>query len=579
METICFASGSGGGAMRRVFTRRAILVWVVLLAGGSVTNARQTGSVVFTDITEESGIRFTHVNGASAEKYLPETMGSGGLFFDYDNDGWIDILLVDGGSLADGDVAASASHRLYRNDRDGSFTDVTEASGIRTSGYGMGGCAADYDNDGWTDLYLTRLEANVLYRNAEGHFVDVTRNAGVAADSWSSSCAFADIENDGDVDLYVTSYVDFALDNHKYCGNAQNVRFYCHPNVYNGLPDFLFRNNGDGTFTDTGREAGTYTEAGKGLGVVFSDYDGDGWTDIYVANDSVPNFMFHNEGNGVFEESALWAGVAVGRDGQPLAGMGADIADVTGDGLPDIVVTNLDMETHSLYRNLGNGFFEDASYESGIGEATLPYVGFGAVLFDYDNDRDLDLVIGNGNVLDNAEQLRSTSSHAQRNLLLRNDGSGRFEEIGRAAGSGFAGVKVSRTLATGDLDNDGDLDLLVTNNGQSADLLRNDGGNLRNSLQIRLVGSTSNRNGIGARLLLRTGDHTLTREVKAGSSYLGQNDVRVHFGLGEAPLAERIEIHWPGGMIDVLEGIQANQILTVLEGGGITSAVPLRRAR
>jgi len=541
--------------------------------------AQQTAPVVFSDATRQAGINFKHENGASREKYLPETMSAGALVFDYDNDGWADIFLVNGGSYVDRAAATAARHRLYRNNRDGKFTDATASSGIVVSGFGMGACSADFDNDGRPDLYVTAVESNKLYRNnGNGTFADITAKAGAGGNGlWSSSCAFADIDSDGDVDLYVTSYVDFSIKNNKYCSAMQNIRTYCHPNVYKPVPHILYRNNGDGTFTDITKEAGVYRTDGNGLGVVFGDYDDDGFADIYVANDSVPNFLFHNKRNGTFEEVGFRAGVSVGGEGRPLAGMGTDMADMDGDGLLDIIVTNLDRETHSLYRNLGKGLFSNVTFESGVGQATLPFVGFGAAFLDYDNDSDLDLAIANGDIIDNVSRFRDNTTHEQRNLLLQNDGKGRFRDVGPTSGPGFALKKVSRTLAAGDLDNDGDLDIVIGNNGQTADLLRNDGGNRNNSLLIHAIGTKSNRDGIGARLKLIFDGKTLTRHIKAGSSYQGQNDLRVHFGLEKAAQADRLEILWPSGLIDKVEGIKANQIIAVTEGRGITRQEPFQR--
>ena len=532
------------------------------------------------NVSREAGIDFRHVNGASSDKYLPETMGSGGLIFDYDGDGWPDVFLVNGGSFADPRLGASAQHRLYRNDQDGTFTDTTGQAGLRVSGYGMGACAADFDNDGWADLYVTSVGTNTLYRNlGNGSFADITEHARVGYESWSTSCAFGDIDNDGDVDLFVTNYADFAADNNRYCGDNEGLRYYCHPNVFNALPDVLYRNNGDGTFSDRSAESGVSAARGYGLGVVFGDYDDDGWVDIYVANDSTFNFLFHNKRTGVFEELALLAGVAVGSDGRPQAGMGADWGDIDGDGLPDLFVTNLDRETHSLYRNLATELFADVTFESGVGVATLPYVGFGAVFIDYDNDADLDLAVANGGIFDNPERFRDTTTYEQSNLLLQNDNAGTFEDVSALSGPGFALEKVSRALAAGDLDNDGDLDLLVTNNGSAPDLLRNDRNHSNNALLIRVVGSQSNRDGIGARLKLFIGDDVLLREVRAGSSYLAQSDLRVHYGLGTSLLADRLEISWPSGTFDVLENLTANQIITVVEGEGVVESVPFGNRR
>jgi hypothetical protein len=498
-------------------------------------------------------------------------MGSGGLFFDYNNDGWPDLFLVNGGSFVDKQVAAGARHRLYRNDGNGKFTDVTESSGIGVSGFGMGACAADYDNDGWPDLYITAVGGNKLYHNTgKNSFTDVTDSAGVGAGLWSASCAFGDIDNDGNVDLYVTRYVDFTVKNNKVCTMLEQPA-YCHPNVYNALPDILYRNNGDGTFTDISRASGIGVAPGNGLGVVFGDYNDDGWVDIYVANDSTPNFLFHNKGAGVFEEVGFRAGVALGAGGKPLAGMGTDMGDIDGDGLLDIFVTNLSQQAHNLYRNLGKGLFDDITFQSGVGRLTLPFVGFGAAFLDYDNDMDLDLAIANGDVIDNVGLLRDQATYEQLNLLLRNDGSARFTDARAESGPGFALKKPSRALAVADIDNDGDLDILITNVGQSADLLRNDGGNRLNSLLVRLIGRKSTREGIGARLKLTVGGKTLRRDVKAGSSYLAQNDLRVHFGMGKSSQADRLEILWPSGVVDVVLAVNANQIITVEEGIGAVS--------
>ena len=558
-----------------------IVTFALVALGGAywasfASGFQDAAAVRFTNIAAEAGISFQHENGATPEKYLPETMGGGGLIFDYDNDTWPDILLINGGSFADEDVQRGARHRLYRNNSDGTFTDRTDDAGLGISGFGMGACSADYDNDGWVDLYITSVDANRLYRNTgEGSFIDRTSESGVGFDEWSASCAFGDVDRDGDVDLYVTNYVDFRFDNNKYCGDEiTNERVYCHPNVYNGLSDVLYRNNGDGTFNDVSREAGVYTTQGKGLGVVFGDYDDDGWVDIYVANDSVRNFLFHNTGDGTFEEVGLLAGVALGEEGKPLAGMGTDLGDIDNDGLLEVIVTNLSRQTHNLYRNLGNGFYIDATFPSGVGTATLPFVGFGTAFFDYDNDTDLDLAIANGDVIDNIELFRDDTTYPQRNLLLANDGTGRFEDVGLRSGPGFDLEKVGRALAVGDLDNDGDLDLLIVNSGQTADLLRNDGGNQNNSILVRLVGEESNRDGIGARLRLEVDGKTLSRDLKAGSSYLAQNDLRVHFGLGQSESANRLEVAWPSGTVDAVENLGANQVITVSEGRGAISRDP-----
>ena len=565
------------------YPRTGLLALIAgLLVGIVETSAFQEDTPVqFSNIAEKAGIHFKHENGASPEKYLPETMAGGAVIFDYDEDGWPDLFFVNGGSFVDKKVAAAARHRLYRNTGDGKFIDVTESSGIGISGFGMGACAADYDNDGWPDLYVTAVGGNKLYHNTgKNSFTDVTDVAGVGAGLWSASCTFGDIDNDGYVDLYVTRYVDFTVDNNKVC-DMVGQRAYCHPHVYNPLRDILYHNNGDGTFTDISRESGISKVTGNGLGVVFGDYDDDGWVDIYVANDSTPNFLFHNKGHGVFEEVGVRAGVAMSASGKPLAGMGTDMGDIDGDGLLDIFVTNLAQQTHNLYRNLGKGLFDDITFQSNVGKLTLPFVGFGAAFLDYDNDTDLDLAIANGDVIDNVGLLHDQATYEQLNLLLRNDGSGKFTNVGPESGPGFALKKPSRALAVGDIDNDGDLDILITNVGQSPDLLRNDGGNRSNSLFVRTLGNKSTREGIGARLKLTVGGRTLRRDVKAGSSYLAQNDLRVHFGMGKSPRADRLEVLWPSGVVDVVVDINANQIITVQEGAGVVNQqkVPILRAQ
>ena len=533
--------------------------------------ASQVGEV-FANVTQESGISFRHTNGATAEKYMPETMGSGALFFDYNNDDQLDIFLVNGGSLVDSTLASRASHALYRNNGDGTFQDITPKAGIGKDGYGMGACAADYDNDGWVDLYLTQFGSNFLYRNnGDGTFSDSSDSAGVASPLWSSSCAFADIDNDGYLDLYVVNYVDFALDNHKYCGShIQGLRSYCHPNVYKGLPDVLYRNNGNGTFTDITNAAAVYSSDGKGLGVAFGDYNNDGWVDIYVANDSVANFLYKNQGDGTFTEVALWTGTAVDGNGPPEASMGIDWGDVNNDGLLDLFVTNLNTETHTLYSNALDGFFTDVTWQAGLGGPTFPFVGFGTAFLDDDNDGDLDVIIAQGHILDNVNQSRDNISYPQRNLLFHNDGSGIFKEVSMNPDANFSKKKVSRGLAVGDIDNDGDLDVLINNCNQTADLYRNEQRNENHWLIIKTYGTKSNRDGIGAQLRLTAGGTTQVREVRAGSSYQSQNDLRVHFGLGKTLRIDRLELRWPSGRVEAFTNLKVDQILKIREGEGLT---------
>jgi hypothetical protein len=539
----------------------------------------------FRDIAVSAGLDFTHVSGASDQKFLPEILGSGGLFFDFDDDGWLDIFLVDGGSFADPTVARRARHRLFRNRGNGTFEDVTAASGIRHREYGMGACAGDYDNDGLIDLYITNVGPNVLYRNTgRGRFSEVPNAGGADSALWSTSCAFLDIDRDGDLDLFVTNYVDTTGRKNEFCGNAgpPPIRDYCHPLIYPPARSILYRNTGPSTslgagktFEDISTGSGVAAFRGNGLGVAVTDFDDDGWPDVFVANDATPNFLFHNTGGGTFTEMASLAGVAVAADGKARAGMGTAFADFSGNGRPGLIVTNHETEMHSLFLNVDGRLFSDVTVRSGVGPATRAYVGFGVVFFDYDNDTRLDVAIANGNVMASAPSVRAGAKYAQRNLLLRNTGE-RFQDMTEQAGAGFSPEMVSRALAAGDIDNDGDLDLLITNNNGRPDLLLNEGGRA-NAIMVRTTATKSNRSGLGTRLTLVADGHRQVRDVQSGSSYLAQNDLRAHFGLGQSNRAERLEIRWPSGATEVVESLPANHVITVREGKGVVSRVPFRR--
>jgi len=554
-------------------------------------------SPTFRDISIAAGLDFTHTSGASDQKFLPEILGSGGQFLDFDADGWLDIFLVDGGSFADPAVARRARHRLFRNRGNGTFADVTDASGIRHRDYGMGTCAGDYDNDGRIDLYITGVGGNALYRNIGGGRFTEEPNAGGAGSTpqkpglWSTSCAFLDIDRDGDLDLFVTNYVDGWRRN-EFCGTTgpPPIRDYCHPLIYKPSPSILYRNTGPpaslpsttlrarraGTiFEDISTPGGVGAVRGNGLGVAVSDIDADGWPDVFVANDATPNALFHNPGGGAFTEIATLAGVAVAADGNARAGMGTAVADFSGSGRPGLIVTNHETEMHSLFLNAGGRLFTDETIRSGIGSATRPYVGFGVAFLDYDNDTRLDVAIANGHVMASAPRVRAGAKYGQRNLLLRNTG-GRFQDMTDHAGTGFSPELVSRALAAGDIDNDGDLDLLITNNNERSNLLLNEGGR-GNAILVRAEGTKSNRSGIGTRLTLTAAGQRQVREVQSGSSYLSQNDLRAHFGLNQSDRAERLEIRWPGGATEVLENLPANHVITVREGKGVVSQVPFRR--
>jgi hypothetical protein len=555
--------------------------WLVLaIAGGAITLSQRAPAAQgpgFRDVAAARGLDFVHLNGASDDRFFPEVMGSGGLFFDVDDDGWLDVFLVDGGSFADPAVARRARHRLYHNRGNGTFEDVTAASGLRHGAYGMGACAGDANNDGLIDLYVTGVGSNEFFRNAGGgRFTEVPKAAGAEGAGWSTSCAFVDVDRDGFLDLFVTRYVDAPPDKNRFCGvtGPPPIRDYCHPLIYPPMTSVLYRNTGRGTFEDISVPSGIGAHRGNGLGVAVADVDDDGWPDVFVANDTMPNFLFHNEHNGTFTEIAGLAGVAVSTDGKAKAGMGVAFGDFAGSGRLGLVVTNHETEMHSLFAGLGGGLFSDVTLRRGIGPVTRPFVGFGVAFVDYDNDTHLDIAVANGHVMANAAQLRAGAKYAQRNLLLRNTGE-RFVDMREAAGPGFAPEMVSRGLVAGDIDNDGDVDLLITNNGAAANLLLNEGGT-GNAMLVRAI-DAKNRGAIGARLTLTVGQQRQLRDVQSGSSYLGQNDLRAHFGLGQAARADRLEITWPSGATETVENLAANQIVTVREGKGVVSRTPFVR--
>ena len=528
--------------------------------------------VRFVDRTDRAGIEFRHENSATDEKYLVETMGAGGGFFDYDGDGDLDIYLVNGATHpGSAHTGAPPTNALYRNDGEGRFTDTTALAGVGDTSFGMGMAAADYDNDGDLDLYVTNFGDNVFYRNnGDGTFTDITEHAGVATGGWSTSAAFGDADGDGLLDLLVCRYVDFRLDNHKFCGNlAENIPAYCHPDVYNAEPSVLYRNQGDRTFADVTAEAGVTTPGeGKSLGVVWGDYDNDGDQDIYVANDSMRNFLFQNDGTGKFRDVTLLAGVGYSEDGQAQAGMGTDLGDYDGDGWLDIIVTNLDFEYNALYRGDASGFFADVSYDSGLAEPSLNYVGFGAFFFDYDNDGWLDVFVATGHIIDNIAAFGSVSTYEEPNFLFHNNGDATFDDVSKTSGEFFQMEDVARGAAAGDVDGDGDEDVLVTRCGQTAVLLENVGGSENGWLALQLVGTESNRDGIGTRVSVHFGDRIAMKEVKAGSSYLSQSSLELTFGLGDHEVADRVEIRWPSGTIETLEAVPAGSRLTLVEGHG-----------
>jgi len=533
--------------------------------------------IQFQDVSRESGVVFTHVNGGSGEKYYVETMGSGACWLDFDGDGDLDLYVVNSTELPGFEAAARPTHHLYRNDGKGRFSDVTQRAGLAASTYGMGCAAGDVDNDRDVDLYLTNFGPNVLYRNqGDGTFVDVTAAAGVGDPRWSASAAFADIDNDGDLDLYVANYVDFTLENNRFCGERKpGYRTYCHPDEYNGVPDSLYRNRGDGTYEDVSTKAGVADPAGKGLGVVFTDINDDGWQDIYVANDKTINFLYLNNRDGTFKDISMASGTGFSESGLAQAGMGTDAGDVNGDGRIDLIVTNLDYETNELYLGNGDLTFTDATFPAGLGGHCFLEVGFGTDMLDYDNDGDKDLLVVNGHIIDNIALFRDEVTYEQRRCMLENDGTGKFKEAAPRLGADFIRPGVGRGLAVADYDDDGDQDFYVVNCNRAGELLRNLGGNDPKRggghwILIALEGTRSNSHGVGARVRIMTKDAAGKErwqmdEARAGSSYLSQNDPRLHFGLGSATRIARIEIRWPSGTVQTLTDVAADQILKVKE--------------
>ncbi len=516
--------------------------------------------VVFTDVAAAAGLKFTHERGATPEHQLPETMGSGLAWLDYDNDGWMDLYVVQSGLFPPRGEPGS-NDRLYRNRGNGTFEDVTEKAGIHGRAYGMGAIAADYDNDGSTDVFVTNFGRNILYRNrGDGTFEDVTAKAGVAGSGWSTSAAFADFDGDGRLDLFVVRYVDYSVEKNYFCGDARTgKRQYCNPRVYPPVSNLLYRNNGDGTFTDVTESSGIGQARGKGLGVVVADLDDDGKPDIYVANDTTMNFLFHNLGGMKFEDVSLISGAGLNRSGQPSGGMGVNAGDLDGDGRLDLVVANFEAEWNGFYRNVGSGVFEDASGPSGFGIPAFNYSGFGLNLFDAANAGRLDAFIANGHVSE-APTMQGVT-YAERPFLLWNDGKGKFAE--RACGEPFRKEMVGRGSAVADYDNDGDIDIAVSNSGQPLQLLRNDGKH-GNWIGFVLRGKKSNRQGIGARLTLETDAGKQVRESKAGDSYLSSSDPRIHFGLG-ASTPKRLEIRWPSGIVQEVRDLKPGRYQAIEE--------------
>jgi enediyne biosynthesis protein E4 len=540
---------------------------------------RAAGGPQFTDVTAAAGIHFRHNSGAAGKKYLPETLGAGAAFLDFDNDGWQDILFVNSRNWP-GRKGVPSTPALYHNNRNGTFTDVTQQAGLAIEMYGLGVSAADYDNDGWTDVYLTGLGPNRLLRNLRnGKFEDVTARAGVGDPGFSTSAAWFDYDRDGKLDLFVANYVQWSPESDLYCTLDGKSKSYCTPESYKGQSPTLYRNKGDGTFEDVTRKAGLYDPTTKSLGVALIDYNNDGNLDLFVANDTQPNRLYQNTGKGTFTDVGMTAGVAFNEAGVARAGMGADAADYDGSGRQSLVIGNFSNEMMALYSNEGTGLFIDEAPTSTIGKASLLTLTFGCFFFDFDMDGLLDIFAANGHVADDISTVQPRVTYAEPAHLFRNLGNKKFEEVTATAGAALRQPVVARGAAYADYDNDGDLDLLVTTNNGPARLLRNDGGNRNHSIRIRAVGTTSNRDAIGARIrVLTDSGASIASMVKTGSSYCSQSELPVTVGLGARTTIKAVEVTWPTGRKETVTGVRADEAITIEEGKGVVAHLPLRRS-
>jgi enediyne biosynthesis protein E4 len=544
----------------------------VAQAQSSYATAASGAADIFVDVTQKLGVTFQYKASHTSKKYLPETMGAGVALFDYDNDGRLDLFLVNGAPLADptpkksipAKSGAEYWNRLYHQKPDGTFEDVTEKARLQGAGYGMGVAVGDYDNDGFEDLYVTAYGGNRLYHNnGDGTFTDVTQKAGVAGSGWSTSTAWVDLDGDGFLDLIVLRYIEWEFDD-IWCGeHKEGFRAYCHPDFFKPISPLVFHNNKDGTFTEVSQKLGL-AKPGKGLGIAIADYDRDGHIDLFVANDSMAEFLYHNKGDGTFEEVGLASQVAVDIDGRTYAGMGVDFADYNNDGLPDIVVTNLANQRYALYQNAGDGSFTYATSSSGLGQMTVSHSGWGVRLLDYDNDGWKDLLIAQGHDLDTIEKTYPNLRYREPMLLARNTGKG-FTDVSAQAGSVFRQPWVARGVAIGDLDNDGRLDAVITTNDGPVHILHNESANQNHWLLLKLVGHHSNRDAIGAEVAVTTASGSQYATVSTASSYLSASDKRVHFGLGKEKAALKIEVRWPSGIQQILKDVAADQVFEINE--------------
>jgi hypothetical protein len=545
---------------------RKLFLLIALLS--SYVSAQQ---IQYRDITAQAGINFKHNDGAFGKKYLPETMGPGCAFIDYDNDGWPDILLINGENWP-GHPGAATTPKLYQNNHDGTFTDVTRKAGLAVPMYGMGAAIGDYDNDGFDDIFISALgQSHLFHNNGNGTFRDVTKSAGLlGVTGFSTSAAWVDYDRDGKLDLVVANYVDWSEKGDLFCTIDGTHKSYCTPESYKGSTARLWHNLGNGKFEDATQKAKLYDPNSKGLGIAILDADGDGWPDILLANDTQPNKLYINQHDGTFAEKGVSAGIAFSEDGVARAGMGVDATDYDRSGKPSIIISNFANQMLSLYHNEGNDLFVDNAPTSDVGRATLVTLGFGCFFFDYDNDGWQDIFVADGHIEDAIERVQKRVRYAEPPHLFRNLGGGKFQEVTQTLGAEFASPKVARGAAFADVDNDGFLDILLTTNGGRAYLFHSQNGS-NHSLRIKLVGTKSNRDGIGADVRVISGNDNQIKTVHSGSSYLSQSELTLTFGLNSAVKADSVEIKWPSGGVEKLANVNAGQTVTIQEGKGIVA--------
>jgi enediyne biosynthesis protein E4 len=559
--------------------RRGFLGWAggslgVALCGLTAEGQAPSGpGFRLVDVTGQSGLAFRHNNGAYGGTLLPETLGAGCAFLDYDNDGWQDLLLVNGMDWP-GHKKQRSTLRLYRNNRNGTFSDVTRAAGLDVELYGMGVAVGDYDNDGFADVLVTCVGQNRLFRNTgRGTFVDVTKASGLdGRTGFSTSAMWVDIDRDGHLDLFVCNYVKWSMENDVFCSADGKRKSYCTPEAYRGDTCWLFRNRGNGTFEDVTATCGIFDSSSKALGVALVDHDQDGWPDIFVANDTQPNKLYRNLRNGKFRDVALESGVALSQDGKARAGMGVDAADFDGSGRSGLAVTNFDNEMIGLYRPQTSGAYVDVANRSGVGIASLTRLGFGCVFADLDLDGALDLIVTNGHIDETVRNIRGNVGYAQAPLLFLNQGNATFRDVAALAGSEFAQPRVGRGLAAGDFDRDGDVDLLMTTNNGPAALFRNDQSSGNRSVRLKLIGTQSNRDAIGATVRIFHGGISQSRVVRSGSSYLSQSELPVTFGVGKRDVIDRVTVAWPNGRSEEFTKVAAGKQYDCIEGKGISES-------